>query len=97
MCLHGAISNIKHINSAFFAGAMDRSVIFARAAASRVALLLAGFCHAHSNCSACVFDANPETMSIISHGLISDVYLAPLAMTPLCCANLLGGSLVKPT
>ena len=95
--LHGETCSMAMTSRVLFASDEDLSLTLSRRAASRTARLSAGFCHAHSNCSAWTFDGNPCTNSTISHGRSLRVYFAPDASTPLCCRMRRSGLTVKPT
>mmetsp|Transcript_9331 Transcript_9331/g.37835 ORF Transcript_9331/g.37835 Transcript_9331/m.37835 type:complete len:212 (-) Transcript_9331:128-763(-) len=95
--LHGETCSIAMTSLVLFASDDDLSLTLSRRAASLTARLSAGFCHAHSNCSAWTFDGNPCTRRTISHGRSLRVYLAPAAITPLCCRMRRSGLTVNPT
>jgi hypothetical protein len=53
----------------------------------------------YSNCKAAIFEGNPVTRQVISHGrsVFLDVLTAPPLAIPLCCFKRLTGCGVLPT
>ena len=96
-CFHGLSEHIAITSLVLFTTDELLSLTPSAAAVSRTARLSRGFCHAHSNCSACTLLGKPCTTRSIEHGRRRRVYFAPDASTPLCCRMRRGGSTVNPT